>query len=113
MLRNCLKSQRQKETPLLLKRHRDARMKFVRLQKEKENSFWERVLCRDKTKIELFDHNYENHVWRKDGETYSPKNTVPTVKFGGGSIMIWGCFSAKGMGKISVIDGKMNAQKYT
>ena len=26
--------------------------------------------------------------------------------------MIWGCFSAKGVGKISVIDGKMNAQKY-
>ena len=26
--------------------------------------------------------------------------------------MIWGCFSVKGVGKISVIDGKMNAQKY-
>ena len=26
--------------------------------------------------------------------------------------MIWGCFSAKGVGKISVIDSKMNAQKY-
>ena len=26
--------------------------------------------------------------------------------------MIWGCFSAKGVGKISVIDGKMNAKKY-
>ena len=26
--------------------------------------------------------------------------------------MIWGYFSAKGVGKISVIDGKMNAQMY-
>ena len=26
--------------------------------------------------------------------------------------MIWRCFSAKVVGKISVIDGKMNAQKY-
>ena len=49
-------------------------------------------------------------MWRKDGEAYSSKNTVPTVKFG--SIMILGGFSAKGVGKISVIDGKMNAQKY-
>ena len=48
----------------------------------------------------------------KDGESYSPKNMVPTVKFGGGSIMIWGCFSAKGVGKISLRDGNMNAQKY-
>ena len=57
----------------------------------------------------MFGHNYRNHVRRKDGEAYSPKNTVPTVKFGGGSIMIWWCFSMKGVGKISVIDGKMNA----
>ena len=51
-------------------------------------------------------------MWRKDGEACSPKNTVATDKFGGGSIMIWGYFSVKGVGKISVIDGKMIAQKY-
>ena len=44
MLRNDLKSRRPKKTPLLLKRHRDARLKFVRQSKEKENLFWERVL---------------------------------------------------------------------
>ena len=87
-------------------------MKFIRQYKEKEYSFRGRVLWTDEPKTELFGHNYRNHVWRKDGEAYSPKNTVPTVKFGGGSIMIWGCFSAKGVDKISVIDGKMNAQKY-
>ena len=112
MLRNGLKSQRPKKTPLLLKRHRDARLKFVRQHKEKENSFWTRVLWTDETKIELFGHNYQNHVWRKDSEAYSPKNSIPTVKFGGGSVMIWGCFSVKGVGKTSVLDSKMNAQKY-
>ena len=92
------------------KRQRDAWLKFVR--REKENLFRERLLWTDETKIELFDHNYRNHVGRKDGEAYSPKNTVPTVKFGGSSIMIWECFSVKGVGKISIIKGKMNAQKY-
>ena len=58
MLRNGLKSQRRKKTPLLLKQHRDARLKFVRKHKEKENSFLERVLWTDKTKTELFHHNY-------------------------------------------------------
>ena len=48
----------------------------------------------------------------KDGKAYSPKNMVPTDKFGSCSIKIWECFSAKGVGKISVIDGKMKAQKY-
>ena len=51
-------------------------------------------------------------MWRKDGKAYTPKNMAPIVKFGSGSIMIWGCFSAKGVDKISVIDGKMDAQKY-
>ena len=117
VVRNGLKSQGPKKTPFLLKWDRDSKLKFVWKHKEKENSFWERVLWTDETKSELFghnyrNHNYRNHVWRKDGEAYSPKNTVPTVKFGGGSIMIWRCFSAKGVGEISVIDGKMNAQKY-
>ena len=82
MLRNDLKLQRLKKTPLLLKRHSDARLKFVRQHNEKENSFWERVSWIDETKIELFGHNYQNHMWRKDGKAYSPKHTVPTVKFG-------------------------------
>ena len=51
-------------------------------------------------------------MWRKDGEAYSIKNTVPPVKFGDGSIMILGCFSMKSVGRISLIDGKMNVRKY-
>ena len=75
-----------------------------------ENLFYERLLWTDETKIELFGHNYRNPVWGK--EAYSPKNTVSTVKFGGGSIMVLEWFSSKDVGKISVIDGKMNAQMY-
>ena len=112
MLRNGLKSWRPRKTPILLKRHRHARLIFLRHHKEKENSFWERVLWTNETKIELFGHDYRNHMLGKDSEVNSPKNTVPTVKFSSGRIMIWGYFSAKGVGKISVIDNKMNAQKY-
>lgn len=64
------------------------------------------------TKIELFGHDSRNHLWRKDGDAFKQKNTVPTVKFDGGSIMVWGCFSEKGTGNVSVIDGRMNAAAY-
>ena len=38
--RNNLKSRSPQKTPLLLKRHRDARLKFVREHKDKEKSYW-------------------------------------------------------------------------
>ena len=50
-----------------------------------------KILWSDETKIELFGRNAKHHVWRHPG-------TIPTLKHGGGSIMLWGCFcfSAKG-----------------
>ena len=66
----------------------------------------------DETKIELFGRNSKNHVRRKDGTALAPKNTIPTVKFGGGNVMIWGCFSSRGTGDIHIIEGRMNAHMY-
>jgi hypothetical protein len=52
-----------------------------------------KMLWSDETKIELFDLTVKRHIWRKPG-------TIPTVKYGGGSIMLWGCFSAAGTGTL-------------
>jgi hypothetical protein len=43
-----------------------------------------------KQKIELFGHNDHCYVWRKKGEACQPKDTIPTLKHGGGIIMLWG-----------------------
>ncbi len=37
---------------------------------------------------------------------------VPTVKHGGGSVLMWGCMSAAGVGELHFIDGIMNSQMY-
>ena len=43
---------------------------------------------------------------------YNPKNTIPTVKHGGGNLMLWGCFSAMGTGRLHRIEGRMNGAMY-
>jgi hypothetical protein len=62
------------------------------------------ILWSDETNIELFGLNAKPHIWRKPG-------TIPTVKHGGGSIMVWGCFSKAGTGRLVRIKAKMNGGK--
>jgi len=40
------------------------------------------------------------------------KNTLPTVKHGGGSIMLWGCVAASSTGNIAQVEGRMDSTKY-
>uniref|UniRef100_A0AAZ3QF35 Uncharacterized protein n=1 Tax=Oncorhynchus tshawytscha TaxID=74940 RepID=A0AAZ3QF35_ONCTS len=64
-----------------------------------------KILWSVETKIELFDLNAERRIWRKPG-------TIPTVKHGGGNILLWGCLLAAGTGRLVRIVTKMNGAKY-
>ncbi len=73
---------------------------------------WENVLCSKEIKIELFGINSTRRVWRKRNVDNHPKNTIPTFKYGGGNIMLWGCFSAKGTGRLHCIEGPIDGAMY-
>ncbi len=88
----------------LKKAHIQACLKFANDSEEN----WVKVLWSDETKIQLFGINSTHCVWRRRNAAYDPKNTVPTVKHGGGNIMLWGCFSAKGTEQLHRIKGTMN-----
>jgi hypothetical protein len=79
-----------RQKPLLSKSHITAHSQTMK----------NKILWSDETKTEHFGLNAKRHIWRKP------------VKHGGGSIMLWGCLSAAGTGKLVWIEGKMNRAKY-
>uniref|UniRef100_A0AAZ3NTX5 Uncharacterized protein n=1 Tax=Oncorhynchus tshawytscha TaxID=74940 RepID=A0AAZ3NTX5_ONCTS len=64
-----------------------------------------KILLSDEIKIQFFGMNSKLHVWKKP-------DTIPTVKHGGGSIMLGGCFSAAGTWRLVRFEGKMKGAKY-
>uniref|UniRef100_A0AAY4AHI1 Tc1-like transposase DDE domain-containing protein n=1 Tax=Denticeps clupeoides TaxID=299321 RepID=A0AAY4AHI1_9TELE len=70
------------------------------------------VIWSDETKMELFGKNSTCRVWRRKNAKLHPKNTIPTVKYGGGNIMLWGCFSAKGPRRLIRVNERMNGAMY-
>ncbi|XDV52100.1 hypothetical protein PO909_020865 [Leuciscus waleckii] len=110
--RHGLKSCMARKVLLLKPAHVKARLKFANDHLDDPEESWEKVMWSDETKIELFGHNSTNRVWRKKNDEYHPKNTIPTVKHGGGSIMLWGCFSAHGTGRLHCIKERMTGAMY-
>uniref|UniRef100_A0AAZ3QB32 Transposase n=1 Tax=Oncorhynchus tshawytscha TaxID=74940 RepID=A0AAZ3QB32_ONCTS len=109
--RHNLKGRSARKKPLLKNRHKKAILRFGTAHGDKDHTFWRNVLCSDETKIELFGHIDHLYFWRKKGEACKPKNTIPTMKHRGGSIMLWRCFNA-GTGALHKIDGIMRKENY-
>ena len=54
---------------------------------------WKSGLWSDESKFEIFGSNRHVYVRCRIGERMISACVVPTVKHGGGGIMVWGCFA--------------------
>lgn len=101
-----------RKKPFINMRNRKIRVNFAKEHKNKDASWWDDVIFADESKFNLFGSDRRVMVWRKPNEELKGKNLKPTVKHGGGHVMVWGCISAKGMGNLVFIDGIMNKEQY-
>jgi len=60
----------------------------------------------------VFGSDGKKRVWRKPKEALKLKNLNATVKHGGGSVLMWGCMAASGVGNFEFIDGIMDKYVY-
>lgn len=70
------------------------------------------IIFSDECKFNLYTSDGKTYVRRKKGDRLKLKNIRPTVKFGGGNIMVWACISSKGTGNLVFIEDTMNAIGY-
>jgi len=101
-----------KKKPLLLKRHRIARKAFAKKYRNWTIEDWRRVVWSDESKFLIFGSDGREWCWKDPNLPLLPQYIKPTVKFGRGSVMVWGCMSAFGVGKYCKIDGRMDGELY-
>ena len=108
-----MKSAVKTKKPLLTKIHRKERLDFALAHQDWTVEDWKTVVWSDETKINRLGSDGRIWVWKKPGEALSDRLVKETKKFGGGSLMMWGCMLWEGVGYGCKIDGKMDGELYT
>lgn len=101
-----------RKKPYVSTKNKRARLQFAHSYAGKDFSFWKNVLFTDESKYNLFGSDGRINVWRKPNQEMNPKNLRPTVKHGGGHVMVWGACSAAGVGKLHFVEGNMDKIQY-
>ena len=74
---------------------------------------WKKVVHSDESKINCFGSDGDRTTWKMKGEALNDRLVEGTLKFGGDSLMVWGCVMWEGVGNLVKIDGKMDTDLYT
>jgi len=73
---------------------------------------WKRVVWTNETKVNRLGSDGKQWVWKREGEGLNNRLVQGTVKFGGGSLMFWGCMFWEGVGYGTKIDGRMDSDLF-
>lgn len=97
-----LKRKGMQNNPFLHSANKKSLLGYTKAHLDKNESFWKNILWRDATHIETL------HCRKR--RAFQVKNLLP-VKYGGGSITLWGCVARTGTGKKSVFPEERNQSR--
>lgn len=116
-IRRALRSQglharTRRQAPYLSAKHIRARKAWAQEMKDWDEGLWRRVIFSDESKFNLFRSDGREWCWRRTGDAHQHRYIQPVKKYGGGSVMVWGCITEHGVGRLCHIEGIMRAQEY-
>jgi transposase len=103
---------KKRKRPFLSARHRRERLDWALTHQHWTVEDWRKVVYSDESKINRFGSDGDRTTWKMKGEGLSDRLVEGTLKFGGCSLMVWGCMMWEGVGNLVKIDGKMDTDLY-
>ena len=101
-----------RKKPYANKVNRSKHFKFAKEMLQKPLGFWQTVIWYDESKFELFSSKNRVMVWHTLKETFDPQWIIPTVKYVGDSVTVWGCLTHRGIGKLHIFDRTLDRFYY-
>ncbi|GFV04904.1 transposable element Tcb1 transposase [Trichonephila clavipes] len=98
--------------PLVLGRNASKRLQWCRDHLNWAQLQWEQVIWSDESSFTLFQTTGRVFVWQTPTEAFHVDCLVPTVKHGGGSVMVWAAISSRGSGPLVVLRGMITGDHY-
>ena len=98
--------------PLLLPRHKAARLQWAKEHKDWTVEKWNSVVWSDESKFNVFHSDGRTYVRRRKSEEFDERCVVGTVKHGGGGVMVWGCICGSETGMMLRVESTMDKFRY-
>ncbi|CEG67185.1 hypothetical protein RMATCC62417_03651 [Rhizopus microsporus] len=107
------KARTKKKVPFLSKEHREERLNWALAHRSWTIHDWRKVIFSDESKINAWGSDGIEYYWSLPTSELQPYHVIPMAKHGGGSLMVWGCMTAHGIGYLcEAYDGRMNVEGY-
>ncbi|GBM91991.1 Transposable element Tcb1 transposase [Araneus ventricosus] len=93
-------------------KNRKACVEWAKAHKDWNKKEWEDGIWSDESKYMLFGTDGIQWIRRPQATRFDPKYQIPTMKHGGGNVMVWGCVSRLGMDPLRRIQGITDKFQY-